>query len=187
MSRILLWLVLAVPLGVQCYRYGAEIIFYGEFVHWTGDQAARLLIATLAITPLRLTFPAASGLRWLMLHRRDIGLATFAYAMAHAVAYLAYRSDISRILKEALEAGLATGWAALILMVPLALTSSNAAVRALGTRWKRLHRLVYAAAALTFAHWLLTAFDPAPGVIHLAVLASLMALRVWQVRRKRRR
>jgi sulfoxide reductase heme-binding subunit YedZ len=187
MARALLWLILLLPLAVQWYRYVGDGIFYGEFVHWTGDQSARLLIATLAITPLRLTFPTTAWSRWLLLHRRDLGLACFVYAAAHTIVYLAYRADWARIVQEALEAGLGTGWVALLVMLPLALTSNNASVRAMGKRWKQLHRMVYVAAALTFAHWLLTAFDPTAGAIHLSVLVAFLLLRLWQVRRHRQR
>jgi sulfoxide reductase heme-binding subunit YedZ len=186
MSRLLVWLLFAAPLVFQAYRYLSEVIFYGEFVHWTGDQSARLLIVTLAITPLRLTFPTAGWTRWLLLHRRDFGLASALYALAHTIVYLAYRADFSRIAAEAMEVGLLTGWLAFLIFVPLAMTSNNAAVRHLGGRWKRLHRAIYVAAALTFAHWVLTAFDPTAGYIHLAVLVAFMVLRIWQVSRRRR-
>ncbi|MGH8167479.1 MAG: sulfite oxidase subunit YedZ, partial [Woeseiaceae bacterium] len=58
-----------------------------------------------------------------------------------------------------------------------------ASVRRLKRKWKTLHRAVYFAAALTFAHWLLTAFDPRVGGIHLALLALLLAFRAWRSRR----
>jgi hypothetical protein len=60
-SPYFFWLVLALPAAIQTYRYWQESIFYGEYLHWTGQVAAELLIAAMAVTPLRLAFPAA---RW---------------------------------------------------------------------------------------------------------------------------
>lgn len=183
-ARVWLWLLVALPIAVQTYRYLGESIYYGEYVHWTGLQATRLLIVTLAITPLKLTFRRSPLFNWLLLHRRDLGLGAFLYAAAHAVAYLAYREP-ARILEELTEAGMLTGWLALVIMLALAATSNNASVRRLGGRWKRLHRNVYLLALLTFAHWILTAFDPTSGYLHLGVLLLLLGLRTWQLRRNR--
>lgn len=186
MPRGLLWFLLAGPIAIRTWEYLDGTVFYGEYVHWTGDWAARLLLVTLAATPLRLMFPTASWSRWLLMRRRDLGIATFVYALAHAIAYLLQKADGSRILAEAAEAGMWTGWIAILILAPLAITSNNVAVRALGARWKRLHRMVYLAAVLTFLHWALTAFDPMQAYIHTAILGALFVLRMWQVRRRRR-
>ena len=145
----------------------------------------RLLIATLAITPLNLAFPKAGWLRWLLLQRRDIGLVTFLYALAHVVVYLVDEADLEKVLEEAMSPGLWTGWIAFLIFLPLAATSNNMSVRALGQRWKRLHQGVYLAAVLTFIHWILTAFDPTAGVVHFAVLIAILLARAWLVRRRR--
>jgi sulfoxide reductase heme-binding subunit YedZ len=184
MARASLWIILVLPVAVQTYRYLGESIYYGEYLHWTGVQATRLLILTLAITPLRLTFRRQPFINWLLLRRRDLGLITFTYAVAHALAYFAYREPAQKILEEFSEPGMFTGYAGLLIMLALATTSNNVSVRRLGRRWKRLHRMIYAAAGLTFVHWVLTAFDPTNGYIHLAILVALLALRAWQVRRR---
>ena len=67
-------------------------------------------------------------------------------------------------------------------MLVLAATSNDAAVRSLRARWKWLHRAVYVAAALTFGHWVLTAFDPTTAYVHLGILAALQALRLLRYR-----
>jgi len=72
-----------------------------------------------------------------------------------------------------------------IVMLALAVTSNDASVRWLRRRWQRLHRLVYIAAILTFAHWVLSAFEPVPGWIHLGVLAALEVYRLLRSRRRR--
>ena len=178
-SRWLLWLLLGGLAAAQTWRYLAEAIYYGEYLHWSGEQSARLLIVTLAVTPLRRIFPGARWTAWLVARRRDLGLATFLYAALHAVAYLARSADLGDILAEAVEIGMAVGWVALVLFLALAATSNDASVRRLGRRWKGLHRWIYAAALLTFLHWVATAFDPTAGYVHLGVLLVVLALRAW--------
>lgn len=174
-SRYFTWLVLTLPGVIQTLRYLQGSVFYGEYLHWTGQAAAQLLIVTMAITPARLAFPGARWVRWLMVRRRYLGVATFAYAALHTAAYLQRSKGLSPVVEEALEMSIGTGWIALLIFVALAATSNDTSVRRLGRRWKWLHRTVYVAALLTFAHWLLTAFDPLVGAIHLGVLASLQA------------
>ena len=77
-----------------------------------------------------------------------------------------------------------TGWLAFAIFLPLALTSNDASVRMLGRSWKRLHRAVYAAAVLSFAHWILEAFDPAVAYAHLAVLAAIQSARLAPAARR---
>lgn len=176
------WALLAVPGVVMTYRYVQGTMFYGEYLHATGELGARLLIVALAVTPLRLMMPNAGWVRWLGRRRRYVGVAAFGYSLLHAVAYLVRKATLAAIFAEAAELAIATGWAALIVMVMLAATSNDASVRLLRRAWKWLHRAAYAAAALTFAHWILSAFDPIPGAIHLGVLAGLEAIRLWKAR-----
>ena len=173
-----LWLVLYGALLAQSYRYQGGIIFYGEYLHWTGMQATYLLFAALAITPVRRLFPKARWARWLLLRRRDIGVAVCAYSGAHAIAYLLRQPDLAEIVTDALTAGMLTGWLALIIILPLTITSNDFSMRKLGKRWKTLHQLVYAGAMLTLAHWILTAFDPTTAYVYLAVLLVLLGSRV---------
>jgi sulfoxide reductase heme-binding subunit YedZ len=181
--RWLVWTLLALPGLYLTYRYSVGATFYGEYLHATGELAARLLIVAMAVTPLRLLFPNAHWVRWLARGRRWIGVAAFGYAVLHAVAYLARQGELTRIAADAAEAAMWTGWLALLVMLALAATSNDRSVRRLGRRWKWLHRTVYAAALLTFAHWILAAFDPLPGAVHLGVLAALEAIRLVQLRR----
>ena len=177
-DRALLWLLLGLPLAVQSWRFVAEHIYYGEYLHWSGQWGARLLLATLAVSAFRRFVPRARISMWLSRRRRDLGLVTFAYAAAHVVAYLWQKADVGRIAAEALEAGLATGWVAGLIFVLLAVTSNDASVRRLGRSWQRLHKGVYLAAVLTFAHWVLTAFDPTAGWLHAAVLGLMLLFRL---------
>lgn len=183
-SRCFFWLVLALPAVVQSYRYWQESIYYGEYLHWTGQVGAQLLIATMAVTPLRLTFPTAGWSRWLASRRRYLGVATFAYSALHAIAYLERAGAAGEVVDDALGIAIGSGWIALVVFLVLAGTSNDASMRKLRRNWKVLHRSIYIAAMLTFAHWILTAFDPTVGFIHLAVLVSLEAWRLWKRRQR---
>ncbi len=175
--RVFVWAVLFVPLLVLCWQYVAGVLFYGEFIHITGDWSARLLILTLLMTPLRRLVPQQRWTAWLVRQRRYLGVAAFAYSVPHLVAYLVKLGDMARILSEGIEPGMLTGWVAMLIFTALAVTSNNTSVRKLGKRWKLLHRLVYAAAVLTFLHWILLAFDPVQGYIHAGILVVIQALR----------
>ena len=180
-STAFCWALLALPGVFMTYRYVQGATFYGEYLHATGELGARLLIAAMAITPLRLLLPNAGWVRWLALRRRWVGVAAFGYSLLHAAAYL-QRQALTAIVADAADIAILTGWLALLVMLVLAATSNDASVRVLQRRWKWLHRAVYTAAALTFAHWILAAFDPVPGAIHVSVLAVLEALRLWRAR-----
>ncbi len=152
-------------------------------MHESGEWAVRLTMAALLVTPLRRLFPRHAWTAWLVERRRYLGVAAFAYALLHAAVYV-HRAGLAKTLGEAVELGLLTGWFALLILLPLAATSNDTSVRRMGAAWKRLHRLVYLAALLSFAHWVLVAFDPLPGYVHLAILAAFELARVIVERRR---
>ena len=172
------WLLLSLPGVVLTYRYARGVTFYGEYLHATGELGVRLLMVAMAVTPLKLMLPSAGWVRWLARRRRNVGVAAFGYSLLHAVAYLARETTFTAIVEDAAELALMTGWIALLVMLVLAATSNDTAVRLLRAGWKGLHRTVYAAAVLTFAHWIMSAFDPAAAYIHLSILAALEAIRL---------
>jgi sulfoxide reductase heme-binding subunit YedZ len=176
-SYRLLALLLALPWAWLAVGYATGRLFYGEVVHASGEWAMRFLLAALAVTPLRRIFPQHAWTAWLLQRRRYLGVAVFAYATLHAIVYLLRIADLPRILAEAAEAGLLTGWIGLALFLPLAITSNDASVRRLGPWWKTLHRLVYAAAATSFAHWILVAFDRTTAYAYLAIWVALVVAR----------
>jgi len=179
-SRIALWILLYGVLLGQTYRYLSGTVFYGEYVHWTGLHATHLLLIVMAITPLRRVLPHVGFVRWLVANRRDIGVAVFGYASAHTLAYLYRHLGLAEIIDDAGTVGILAGWLALLVFLPLALTSNDYSVRTLKGRWKSLHRIVYVGALLTIVHWVLTAFDPTTSYVYLAVLFVLFGLRaVW--------
>jgi len=176
-SRYVLWLVLAAPAAWWLQGYWRETLFYGEVVHATGLLSARLLLLTLALSPLTRLMPRARWLGWLRRRRRYFGVATFSYALIHAAVYAARKPDLAAILAEAAEPALWTGWFGLLIMLSLALTSNDWSMRWLKRGWRILHRGAYFAAVLAYAHWVLSAFDPIPGYAHVAVLVAVQALR----------
>lgn len=153
----------------------------------TGDWTLRMLLVTLAITPLR----QATGWHWLVRLRRMLGLYAFFYACLHLTTYLWLDQffDWPEILKDIAERPFVTlGFASFVLMLPLALTSTHAMMRRLGGRnWQRLHRAVYAVAILGVVHyWWLVKKDVTEPALYAAVLAALLATRLWHGRRMRR-
>jgi methionine sulfoxide reductase heme-binding subunit len=148
------------------------------------------LIATLAATPLRLLF----GWSWPIRIRRMLGLFAFFYASLHFVTYVAIdqQFDFRAILEDILKRKfIFVGFTALVLLVPLALTSTNASVRRMGIqRWQRLHRLAYVAAALGVIHFVWRVKrDLTQPALYGAVLALLLLIRAvnaWRARGTKR-
>jgi sulfoxide reductase heme-binding subunit YedZ len=181
-SRYLLWAVLALPCVGLINAFRAGDLFYGEILHASGELSARLLLLSLAITPIRLFFTESNWPNWLLHRRRYFGVAAFMYAAMHTIVYLDRKIGSGLLLQEAAEFSMWTGWLALAILLPLALTSNDKSVRRLRRTWKKLHRWVYLAALLTFTHWIFAAFDFVPGLIHLLVLLVLETYRIWKRR-----
>lgn len=186
-SRAFLWLVLALPGLWIAWRWlmTPDAYGYGHAIGESGDWAAWLLMATLAVTPIRLVFRKRAFAQWLMRRRRDLGLASFAYAAGHTVIYLWKKGSLELVLAELDQDFILVGWLALALFVPLAVTSNDVSMRRLKRSWKALHRLVYPAAVLTFLHWVWSAFDPTTAWIHIGILAAIELVRIviqWRQR-----
>jgi len=154
--------------------------------HYLGDTALRVLLVTLAISPIR----DITGWAPIALIRRRIGLAAFFYAFLHMLAYLALDSGWSLTLlweDVMLRTYIMLGMAALVLMIPLAVTSTNGMIRRLGRKtWDRVHWLIYPLATLAVAHNLLMVklIDGDPAT-HAVILAILLLWRVgrWSMKR----
>jgi sulfoxide reductase heme-binding subunit YedZ len=161
---------------------GAEPI--EVITHTTGEWALRLLLLTLAVTPARLVF----GWRRIAPFRRTLGLLAFAYACLHFATWLALDHFFAWefIVEDVVERRYVTvGFAGLLCMIPLAATSTRAAVRRLGRRWITLHRLVYVAALCGVVHyWWLVKADLLGPAVHAAILAALLGWRVVEARRR---
>ena len=152
--------------------------------HTLGDWALRLLLITLAVTPLR----RLSGWNWLVKLRRMLGLYAFFYASLHFMVWvwldqqLVWVDMLADIVKRPY---VTVGFVAWLLLVPLALTSNRFAIRKLGRRWQQLHRLVYVIAPLAVLHflWLVKA-DWLEPLTYGAILAVLLGLRYRRGPRK---
>jgi len=152
----------------------------------TGRWALKFLLISLAVTPVR----RLTGWNVVIQFRRMLGLFAFFYAVLHFTAYwafdltFAFDTMITDVLKRPF---IALGFSALMLLVPLAVTSTKGWIRRLGKRWTQLHRLVYVAAVLAVLHfaWKVKVFTGDP-VIYAGVLTLLLAFRVfWAVRTRR--
>jgi methionine sulfoxide reductase heme-binding subunit len=159
-----------------------------EFItHGTGDWALYLLCITLAVTPVR----RLTGLNWLLKLRRMVGLFTFFYALLHFTTFIWFDHffDVQAIWKDVLKRPFITvGFAAFLMLIPLAATSTNAMVRRLGgKRWQALHRLIYVIAPLAILHyWWMKAAKNNIGkpMLFAFIVAGLLVLRAYWNRPK---
>jgi sulfoxide reductase heme-binding subunit YedZ len=164
--------------GVAGQDLGANPV--EALIHRNGDWALRFLLITLAVTPLR----RLTGLTWLVRLRRMLGLFAFFYALMHFTSYAVVdqRLDLAVIAEDILERPFITiGVLALVLLLPLAITSTNGMMRRLGRRWKTLHLLVYPIAILGVWHfWWQVKQDILEPLIYAAILAFLLGYRIWR-------
>ncbi|ODV42582.1 sulfoxide reductase heme-binding subunit YedZ [Cupriavidus sp. UYMMa02A] len=183
--KIALWLLAMLPFVRLLYlgatsQFGANPL---EFVtRSTGTWTLVMLCATLAVTPLR----RLTGWNWLVRLRRMLGLFAFFYGLQHFLLWIGVDRgfDFAYMLKDVAKRPFITvGFAAFMLMIPLALTSTNAMVRRLGgKRWQALHKAVYAIAVLAILHyWWHKAGknDFSEVSIYAAVVFVLLGLRLW--------
>jgi sulfoxide reductase heme-binding subunit YedZ len=170
--------------GADIDALGAEPVTAIE--HELGLWALRLLLVTLAITPLRVL----SGQAVLLRFRRMLGLYAFAYASLHLAAYLVLdlRGYWAQIFEEIVKRPYITvGFAAWLLLLPLAITSTKGWIKRLGRNWARLHKLVYAIGALAVLHfWWLVKSDIREPLLYAAILAVLLGWRGWKAFSRRR-
>jgi sulfoxide reductase heme-binding subunit YedZ len=183
---------------VPVTRLAVALAFYpdwlganpAEFItRSTGDWTLRFLLITLAVTPLR----KALGWHWLASFRRMFGLYAFFYGLVHLSSYVSFDHvfDVAEILEDIVKRPFITvGFTTLVLMLPLAITSTDRMVRRLGAkRWLALHRLVYVFAPLGVLHfWWMVKADVTEPAIYAVILALLLGHRVLEkVRDTRRR
>lgn len=175
--------LLAIPAAVMLWQFLFRLHSWGLLLDQSGEWAVRMLIITLAVTPLRLMMKQA-GLgphwpAWLLKRRRDLGLAAFLYAALHLSVYLIRTSNLHVVVFDLRFVEYAMGWLAFITMLALALTSNDASVHALGRLWKPLQRLAYVAAVAAALHWFWIRLDHTAVWLHFIPLALLEAYRLW--------
>ncbi len=177
----IVWIACLVPLallviGAFAGTLGANPV--ERITHRTGLATLILLLADLAITPLR----RWTGLLWLIQYRRLVGLFAFFYGCLHLLTYLWLDQNFSipamahDVVKRPF---IFMGTFAWLLLFPLALTSTQKSIRSLGKNWVRLHRLIYVAAAAGAIHfyWLVKR-DKREPLLYLAILTALLGWRV---------
>ena len=182
------WVVALAPLAGLLHGFWTDDLTVNpiEYVTRTlGKTALRLLLASLALTPLRLVL----GIGWPMTLRRPLGLFAFLYVCLHFAVWIVldhffdWRTMADDVVKRP---WITVGVSALLLLVPLAATSTTGMIKRLGgVAWRRLHRLVYVAAVLGALHyiWLAKKVLIEPWV-YAAVLALLLAIRAGDAGRR---
>jgi sulfoxide reductase heme-binding subunit YedZ len=170
-ARLMLWAAMAAP--------GAVLVVLGlahvklPYTNLTGLLAGLFLALTLLVTPLqRIVGP----LPWLKSRRRYLGVASFGYMVLHLAVWLA-KANLQNVLQSFTRPEILLGWLAGAIMLPLAVTSFDGAVRALGRRWKALHRWVYPMAVLVLGHWLWAGDWKRTGI---ATAVIVIALELWR-------
>lgn len=181
--KTLLWLNSLIPLtilGLDAWnrRLGANPIEY--FLRATGVMTLVFVLVTMLITPLRKWF----GWNQLIKYRRTVGLFAFFYGMLHLTTYIVFdRSlDLGGTINDVIQRPfIALGMAALLMMVPLAVTSTNSMIKRLGgKRWQMLHRLIYLTAIAGVLHfWMIVKSDIFYPAIFAAALLILLATRIY--------
>lgn len=150
-----------------------------SLLHRTGHYTLRLLMATLAVTPL----VRATGWGWLMTHRRTLGLGAYAWAVTHLAVYVGLDLvlDLAMFLEDLVKRTYITvGMLAIAMLTPLAVTSTRAWVARLGgAKWRRLHRLIYPAVLAGLAHhtWAVKK-DLSLPILYFAIIVALLLARM---------
>jgi len=180
-----LFLLAASAFSVAGLSLGANPI--EALLHGLGRWGLKFLLLTLTITPLR----RWSGWNWLIGYRRMLGLFAFFYIVLHFATYavLDQDLDVSAIFEDIIKRPYITlGMAGLLMLVPLALTSTKGMMRRLGKRWQKLHRLVYVIAIVAVWHfyWQVK-LDTLDASIYAFVLAMLLGTRVYYSRSSQQR
>lgn len=193
--KVLVWGACLAPLallvlranGIWSLSLGANPV--EEVLTVCGKTTLNLLLLTLCITPIR----RSTGINRLVAFRRLLGLFAFFYLVLHFLVYLFLDRGMEwgTIVDDVAERPYITvGFAALLMMIPLAATSTNALQRRLGRNWARLHRLVYAIAVLGVVHfWWQVKLDVAEPLLYAVLLTVLLGVRVnhWRETTKKRR
>ncbi len=183
-----LFILLLVPLAMLAYRFYSEGFGANPIEtinRYTGDWALRILLLTLAVSPLiRIT-------RWhnIIQYRRMFGLFVFFYVCVHLSSYIVLDQffDFSEIIDDVFKRPFITaGFSAFILLIPLAVTSTNKMVERLQYRWIQLHRIVYLISMLAVLHfWWMVKIDTREPMIYAIILAILLGFRlVFYIKRK---
>lgn len=166
------------------YNSGRWIDPVAEITARTGIAALIMLVASLAVTPVNIV----TGWRKIVPARKPLGLYAFFYVSLHLLNFIGmdYGFSLQAFLDDALlqKRYMIVGFAAFLILLPLAITSTKGMMKRLGRNWKRLHQLAYVAGVLAVLHFFwLVKIDITEPLIYGAILAALLALRIPTIRR----
>ncbi len=182
----LLFLVCLIPFALLAWRtiegdLGANPVEY--ITRYTGDWTLRFLMITLALTPLRML----TGIGKLLRFRRMLGLYAFFYVCLHFATYLWLdrELDLSTVIIDVIKRPYITvGFTAFLLLIPMAITSTNKMIKRLGRNWAKLHKAIYIIGALGVLHYLwLVKADVREPIIYAVILIILLGFRAVKQRR----
>ena len=182
-NKVLIWINALVPLSLLGYdafrgQLGANPIEF--FIRTTGVLTLVCLLLTLSITPLR----KITGNNQLIKYRRTLGLFVFFYGCIHLTTYIVFDRGVSltgTVADIVQRPFITLGMLAFLLMVPLAVTSTNGMIKRLGgKRWQRLHRLIYISGVLGVIHfWMLVKSDVFYPAVFGLILSILLGYRIY--------
>lgn len=181
-SKYILWAFVSIPGIFILLNYLEGKLNYGMIMNITGELSGRLLVFSLIATPISMLLPKTKFSRWLLRNRRYFGIGAFAYTLLHIIFYLLeYR--LERIINEFSDTALLTGWIAFFIFIPLAITSTDSAIRRMGANWKKLQRWVYLAAIMAYIHWAMLGLQGPEGSIAGATVhfAPVIILQIYRV------
>lgn len=191
--RYLCFALCLIPMAILVFRTFTDrlgIDPYETLISESGEKALQFLLLSLAITPL-MTIKSLAKRGWVV-YKKPLGLASFAYALAHFLIFLTFdvQFDLQALYETVLEKPyILVGMAALIILLLMSITSINRLIRAMGAKhWQRLHRGVYLAAILVMVHylWLLKSLI-VDFWVYAALTSLLLGFRAWKAAASRKK
>ena len=179
-SKFVLWTFLMLPGLMFTVALLNGTMEYSNLMHATGEFSARFLVFSLIATPLTMLLPKSKFPKWLNRNKRYFGLAAFAYGLYHTIAYIV-EVPTHQVMGEFFEFSLLTAWIALIIWIPMAITSTDGWVKRLKATWKKIHNWGYLAALLAFLHWAFIHYHWQPALVHATPILLLQGYRWWKV------
>ena len=177
-----IFIILLIPLSLQTFWFFTDSLGANPIeaiTRRTGDWALRILLVTLAISPLR----RITGWNTIVKYRRMIGLFAFFYVCVHLSLYITLDKffDFSEIIDDVIKRPFITaGFSAFILLIPLVITSTNKMAERLQYSWIQLHRLIYIIGMLAVLHfWWMVKIDTREPAIYAFILAALLGYRLF--------
>lgn len=171
------WILLTLPMIWIAYNRAILHKPGGHMFYWTGVFGVWLILAGLAITPLRRLTRGAGWTRWLMKRRRYVGVAAFTYSVVHTLIWMRQETVTGWLISFTVPVTL-IGWIPLFIFTAMAITSNDLSVRRLGEGWNKLQRWVYLAAPLMLIHWFIAEHYRAKTmVIYSGILIAIFVAR----------